>query len=158
MVKATLALSEAMAQTFTPAEKNALTRRAWKLDFDLRHRYSDLHPVAQLLRTASLFNSYAMKHAALKLWDEADEKQKAWWVSLAEHDLRGVLWQEREMPGFSEMIQRVLGGQKRFRDFIAAMTGAFAGIDFTVEKTPPPIAHRPRPDYLQVVDAQAGDD
>jgi len=158
MTKATLALSEAMAQTFTIAEKNALTRRASDLRFHLSFDHSDLHPLVQVLSTAYTFNSYAMKYAVLKLWDEADDKQKAQWVRSAEHSLGCVLWHERHTPGYSAMIQRILTGQKGFHDFIAAMTGAFAGIDFTVDETPLRVTHRPRPDYLQVVDAQAGDD
>jgi len=159
MAKATLALSEAMAQTFTTAEKRAITNRARTLSFHLDHGPdSPLHPIAQLLDAAFLFDSYEMKCAALKLWEQADETQKARWTRDTEHALRSILWHERYTPGVREMLTRLVTTNKAY-DFSADIgAGISLAFSFTKADAAPPIAHRPRPDYLRVVQAEAGGD
>jgi len=155
MVKAPLALSDAAAQTLTRAEKIALTRRAFDLRNELRRTHNGLHPIAQLVNTAQCFNSYAMKHAALSLWESADDKQKAAWVRECEYELRSILWHERYIPGVREMLTRLVTTNKAY-DFSDVLDAPHLTLDFTVPT--PPITHRPRPDYLRVVQAEAGGD
>jgi len=151
MAKQNPALSDAMARTFTVAEKSALTRRASDLRFHLTNAHSDLHPIAQLLTAAFILHSYEIKHAALAMWDDADDKQRAMWVKDAEYGLQSIIWHEKHMPGFSEMLRRVA--------FTSDLDTRYIRMCFTTEPTPkPPVTHRPRPDYLRVVHAEAGGD
>ncbi len=96
-------------RTFTVAEKNALTRRARALQFELSRCYSDVHPVVQLLNAACFFHSYEMKHAALTLWEGANEEQRRIWRELGEFHLQGLLWHAEHTPGFGEKLRGLLG-------------------------------------------------
>ena len=97
-----------------------------------------------------------MKHAVLAMWDSADDRQKAKWVKVGEYHLRHVLWHERHTPGFREMITRLVRepDDDGSFNFLADARAALLADAFVA----PPVRHRPRPDYLRVVQAQAGGD
>lgn len=96
--------------TLTPAEKSALTRRAWRLRFDLVHKHTELHPIVQILNVAHDFKCYELTHAALALWESANAETQVRWERDAFHARRIHSYAEgRNGDAILRMVSRLFG-------------------------------------------------